>query len=287
MTDQRTGGTKPAQEQSHQPGDERRMHPRPRYEPRFPGSGRLEGKVALVTGGDSGIGRAVSALFAREGARIAIVYLEETEDARRTQDIVEAEGSECFPIEGDVGDKAFCRHAVAQVVERFGRLDILVNNAAEQHEADDLRDIARDQLERTFRTNVFGYFFMTQAALDHLKPGAAIVNTASITAYRGSDHLMDYASTRGAVVSFTRSLAKALVDRGIRVNGVAPGPIWTPLIPASFAAGDVAEFGADTPMKRPGEPNEVAPCHLFLACEDSSYMTGQVLHPNGGGLMTS
>lgn len=285
MADQ--AGTKPAQHQDHQPGDEHDMHPRPRYEPRFPGSGRLAGKVALITGGDSGIGRAVSALFAREGAKVAIVYLEETQDARATQDIVEAEGSECFPIEGDVGDPAFCAHAVNQVVERFGRLDVLVNNAAEQHPRDDLRDIPPEQIERTFRTNVYGYFFMAQAALDHLKPGAAIVNTASVTAYRGSDHLMDYAATRGAVVSFTRSLAKSLVERKVRVNGVAPGPIWTPLIPASFDAKEVAEFGGDTPMGRPGEPNEVAPCHLFLACEDSSYMTGQVLHPNGGGLMTS
>ena len=285
MTDDHGG--KPAQEQDHQPGDEREMHPKPRYEPRCPGAGRLEGKVALITGGDSGIGRAVAALFAREGARIAIVYLEETEDARATQDIVEAEGSECFTIEGDVGDPAFCRHATEQVVQRFGRLDVLVNNAAEQHEQDDVRDISPAQIDRTFRTNVYGYFFMTQAALEHMRDGAAIVNTASITAYRGSDHLMDYASTRGAVVAFTRSLAKSLVERRIRVNGVAPGPIWTPLIPASFDADKVAKFGTNTPMGRPGEPNEVAPCHLFLACEDSSYMTGQVLHPNGGDLMVS
>jgi NAD(P)-dependent dehydrogenase (short-subunit alcohol dehydrogenase family) len=280
-------GTKPAQEQQHQPGGERKMHPRPRYQPRFPGSGRLAGKVALITGGDSGIGRAISALFAREGAKIVIVYLEETGDARETREIVEAEGGECLAIAGDVGDPAFCKRAVTQVVDRFGRLDVLVNNAAEQHEREDVRDIPPEQIERTFRTNVFGYFFMTQAALGHLKAGAAIVNTASITAYRGSDHLMDYAATRGAVVSFTRSLASSLVERKIRVNGVAPGPIWTPLIPASFDAEHVAKFGGDTPMKRPGEPNEVAPCHLFLACEDSSYMTGQVLHPNGGGLMTS
>ncbi|MBI1180072.1 MAG: glucose 1-dehydrogenase [Alphaproteobacteria bacterium] len=280
-------GPKPSQEQAHQPGSEREMHPKPNYGPRFPGSGRLRGKVALITGGDSGIGRAVTTLFAREGARVAIVYLEETEDARDTARAVDFEGSECFPIEGDVGDPAFCRHAVGQVVERFGRLDILVNNAAEQHVQDDLRDISEDQLERTFRTNVFGYFHMTQAALDHLKEGAAIVNTASITAYRGSSHLMDYAATRGAVVALTRSLASSLANRKIRVNAVAPGPIWTPLIPASFDADHVAEFGAETPMGRPGEPNEVAPCHLFLACDDSSYMTGQALHPNGGGLMAS
>jgi NAD(P)-dependent dehydrogenase (short-subunit alcohol dehydrogenase family) len=287
MTDDTSSGAKPEQHQDHQPGSERDMHPKPRYEPRFPGSGRLEGKVALITGGDSGIGRAIATLFAREGAEVAIIYLEEKQDAWDTANAVDFEGKEAFPIEGDVGDPAFCRHAVQEVVDRFGKLDILVNNAAEQHVQDDLTDIPPEQLERTFRTNVFGYFYMTQAALEHLPDGSAIVNTASITAYRGSSHLMDYASTRGAVVALTRSLAKSLADRRIRVNAVAPGPIWTPLIPASFDADHVGEFGTDTPLGRPGEPNEVAPCHLFLACDDASYMTGQVMHPNGGGLMVS
>jgi NAD(P)-dependent dehydrogenase (short-subunit alcohol dehydrogenase family) len=250
--------------------------------PRFPGSGRLEGKVALVTGGDSGIGRAVAILFAREGAKIAVVYLEEITDAKETQDLVEAEGSSAFCIEGDIGNAGFCRHAVEMTINRFGRLDILVNNAAEQHPQPVPEDIAPEQLERTYRTNVFGYYYMTNAVLPHLKEGSCIVNTTSVTAYRGSPNLLDYSGTRGAIVTYTRSLALALVGRGIRVNGVAPGPIWTPLTPSSYDAEKVAKFGKDVPMQRPGEPNEIAPSHLFLACDDSSYMTGQILHPNGG-----
>jgi NAD(P)-dependent dehydrogenase (short-subunit alcohol dehydrogenase family) len=278
-------GGQPPQEQEHQPGRESEMVPKPEFEPRFPGSGRLEGKVALVTGGDSGIGRAVSVLFAREGADVAIVYLEEDKDAAKTKALVEEEGSACVLIKGDVGSSKFCSDAVKRTLDAFGTLDVLVNNAAEQHEDESIEEISEKQLDRTFRTNLYGYFFMTQAALPHLKDGSAIVNTASITAYRGHPTLVDYASTKGAVVAFTRSLSAQLADMGIRVNAVAPGPIWTPLIPASFDADSVAEFGKDVPLGRAGQPNEVAPCHLFLACEDSSYMTGQVLHPNGGEMV--
>jgi NAD(P)-dependent dehydrogenase (short-subunit alcohol dehydrogenase family) len=258
------------------------MSPQPDYEPRFPGSGRLKGKVALVTGGDSGIGRAVAVLFAREGADVAIVYLDEGEDAKATKSAVEKEGRRCLAIAGDVGGEDFCRQAVERTVRELGRLDVLVNNAAEQHPKGSIEEISEEQLERTFRTNIFGYFHMTKAAVPHLKSGAAIVNTTSVTAYRGSPQLLDYSSTKGAILAFTRSLAEALAEKGIRVNGVAPGPIWTPLIPSTFPEDKVKSFGANVPMKRPGQPNEVASCHLFLACEDSSYMTGQVLHPNGG-----
>jgi NAD(P)-dependent dehydrogenase (short-subunit alcohol dehydrogenase family) len=274
--------TMPPQQQERQPGREGEMSPQPDYEPRFPGSGRLKGKVALVTGGDSGIGRAVAVLFAREGADVAIVYLDEGEDAQATKAAVEKEGRRCLAIAGDVGWEDFCRQAVERTVRELGRLDVLVNNAAEQHPKGSIEEISEEQLERTFRTNIFGYFHMTKAAVPHLKPGASIVNTTSVTAYRGSPQLLDYSSTKGAILAFTRSLAEALAEKGIRVNGVAPGPIWTPLIPSTFPEEKVKTFGANVPMKRPGQPNEVASCHLFLACEDSSYMTGQVLHPNGG-----
>ncbi len=262
--------------------DESGMDPPPRYEPRFAGSGRMRGKAALITGGDSGIGRAVAILFAREGAQVAIVYHSEDEDAQKTAGLVKAEGGEALLLRGDVGDPEFCRQAVEQTVQAFGRLDCLVNNAAEQHPKRKLEEISPEQVEQTFRTNIFGYIYMAQAALQHMQKGATIVNTASVTAYRGSPHLLDYSSTKGAIVAFTRSLAGNLAERGIRVNGVAPGPIWTPLIPSTFPPDQVKSFGKDTPLGRPGQPNEVAPCHLFLACDDSSYMTGQMLHPNGG-----
>jgi NAD(P)-dependent dehydrogenase (short-subunit alcohol dehydrogenase family) len=275
----------PPQHQDHQPGREWKMEPEPKYMPRYAGSGKLEGKVAVITGGDSGIGRATAVLFAREGAEIAILFLEESEDARKTQALVEEEGVTCMAIAGDAGDKGHCERAVSRVVERLGRIDVLVNNCAEQHEADAPEEISQEQLERTFRTNIFSYFYMTQAALPHMGEGSAIVNVTSVTAYRGSSHLIDYSATKGAIVAFTRSLAQALAGRRIRANGVAPGPIWTPLIPASFPAEAVSGFGKNALMDRPGQPNEVAPSLLFLACEDSSYMTGQVLHPNGGEIV--
>ncbi|MFN2432498.1 MAG: SDR family oxidoreductase [Gemmatimonadota bacterium] len=274
---------RPPQHQARRPGRESEMRPRPQTEdPGRQGSGKLAGKVALVTGGDSGIGKAVAIAFAREGADVAILYLEEHDDAEETRRQVEEEGRRCVTIAGDAGDEAFCRKAVKQTVRELGRLDVLVNNAAEQHPQERLEDITAEQLERTFRTNIFAYFFLTKAALEHLGEGATIVNTTSVTAYKGSPHLLDYSSTKGAIVAFTRSLSMALVERGIRVNAVAPGPIWTPLIPSTFPPDEVETFGSDVPMKRAGEPEEVAPSYVFLASDDASYMSGQVLHVNGG-----
>jgi NAD(P)-dependent dehydrogenase (short-subunit alcohol dehydrogenase family) len=265
------------------PGHESKLEPKPDWEPRYRGSDRLKGKVALVTGGDSGIGRAVAALFAREGADVAILYLCEHDDAAKTKDIVEKEGRRAITIAGDIGDKQFCEQAVQQTVDQLGRLDVLVNNAGEQHSDKDIRGITEDQLKRTFQTNIFGMFFMTQAALPHLKDGCSIINTTSVTMYKGSQLLLDYSATKGAITAFTRSLAKNLVEQGIRVNAVAPGPIWTPLNPFGGQPPEkVKDFGKNTPMGRPGQPNEVAPAFLFLACDDASYMTGQVLHPDGG-----
>jgi NAD(P)-dependent dehydrogenase (short-subunit alcohol dehydrogenase family) len=270
------------------PGHESQLEPKPDWQPRYQGSDRLKGKVALITGADSGIGRAVAALFAREGADVAILYLCEHDDAAKTKEIVEREGRRTITIAGDIGDKKFCLAAVQQTVDQLGRLDILVNNAGEQHSDKDIRDITEDQLKRTFQTNIFGMFFLTQAAAPHLKEGSAIINCTSETMYAGSKHLIDYSATKGAITAFTRSLALNLVEKGIRVNAVAPGPIWTPLNP--FGGQDpekIPEFGKSTPMGRPGQPNEVAPSFLFLACEDSSYMTAQVLHPDGGDTTSS
>lgn len=277
---------RPAQKQSRQPGRETKMVPRPQAERReYKGGDKLKGKVALITGGDSGIGRAVAILFAKEGAEVAITYLDEHKDAKETCWQVEQERRRCIALAGDIGEESVCQKMVADTLKEFGRLDILVNNAAEQHPQESIQRITCEQLERTFRTNIFSYFYFVKAALKHLKPGSTIINTTSVTAYRGSSHLLDYSATKGAIVAFTRSLSEALVEQGIRVNGVAPGPIWTPLIPATFPAEKVAEFGSDVPMKRAGEPAEVAPCYVFLASSDSSYMTGQVLHPNGGEII--
>jgi NAD(P)-dependent dehydrogenase (short-subunit alcohol dehydrogenase family) len=265
------------------PGHESHLEPKPDWEPRYPGSGRLKGKVAIVTGGDSGIGRAVAVLYAREGARVAIAYLEEHDDAKKTADLVAQEGSEAIVIAGDLGDPDHCKKVVQQTVDKWGRLDVLVNNAGEQHPDEDVREITDKQLQRTFQTNIFAMFYLVQAARDHLKQGAAIVNCTSVVMYKGSEQLLDYSATKGAITAFTRSLSENLVGEGIRVNAVAPGPIWTPLNPCGGATEEKLEhFGESTPMGRPGQPNEVAPAFLFLACEDSSYMSGQVLHPNGG-----
>jgi NAD(P)-dependent dehydrogenase (short-subunit alcohol dehydrogenase family) len=272
----------PPQRQTRQPGREYKMHPLPEYLPKSHGAGRLEGKVALITGGDSGIGRATAVAMAREGADIAIVYLEEHKDADETLELIESEGRDAIKIAGDVGEEAFCKKCIEQTVKEFGRLDILVNNAAEQHEIESLTELTEKQLEKTFRTNIFSFFFMAKHALKHMKKGASIINTASITAYQGHKTLLDYSATKGAIVTFTRSLSESLVEKGIRVNAVAPGPIWTPLIPASFKPKKVAKHGSSAPMERAGQPNEVAPCYVFLASDDASYMTGQVLHPNGG-----
>jgi NAD(P)-dependent dehydrogenase (short-subunit alcohol dehydrogenase family) len=259
------------------------MRPEPLCDdPEYRAAGKLEGKAALITGGDSGIGRAVAVCYAKEGADVAVFYLNEHEDAAETKRLVEQYGRRCLTIAGDIGDSGFCREAVDRAAQKLGGLDILVNNAAEQHPKESLEEISDEQLERTFRTNIFGYFHTTRAALKHLKEGGAIINTTSVTAYRGSDHLMDYASTKGAIVAFTRSLSQTLIKKGIRVNAVAPGPIWTPLIPATFPADHVKDFGANTAMGRAGQPAEIAPCYVFLASRDSSYIAGQVLHPNGG-----
>jgi NAD(P)-dependent dehydrogenase (short-subunit alcohol dehydrogenase family) len=276
----------PPQHQNQQPGIEAQMNPRPVFEhAQYKAAGKLKDKVALITGGDSGIGRAVAIAYAKEGADVILVYLNEHGDAEETHRQVEEEGRKCLHVAGDIGDENFCKQIIDQAVKKLGKLDILVNNAAEQHPQPSIENISTEQLERTFRTNLFSMFYLTKAALPHLKPGSAIINTASITAYHGHEQLVDYSSTKGAIVSFTRSLSLQLNARGIRVNGVAPGPIWTPLIPSTFTAEEVAVFGSDTPMKRAGQPMELAPSYVFLASEDSSYMAGQILHINGGTIV--
>lgn len=275
----------PEQSQS-QPGDEYKMHPEPEIiQKSYKGSEKLKGKIALITGGDSGIGRSVAVHFAKEGADIAVVYLEEDKDAKATQKMVEDEGRKCLLISGDIRNQNFCNEVVETCVSKYGKLNILINNAGMQFPKDSLEEISGDQLRKTFETNIFPDFYITKAALNHLEEGDVIINTASVTAYRGSPHLIDYSSTKGAIVSFTRSLAKNLAKKKIRVNGVAPGPIWTPLIPATFD--DVKDFGSDTPMGRAGQPSEVAPAYVFLASEDSSYITGQIIHVNGGDFISS
>lgn len=276
----------PPQHQSRQPGIESEMEPQPIYDdPDTKGCGRLEDKVALITGGDSGIGRAVAIAFAKEGADVFIVYLDEHEDAEETQRAVRQYGRECVLMAGDIGESTFCHECVKTCLEKFGKLDVLVNNAGEQYVRESLDDITPAALQRVFKTNIFSMFYFVQAAVPYMKHGGSIINTTSITAYKGNPQLLDYSSTKGAIVAFTRSLAMRLMDDGIRVNAVAPGPIWTPLIPASFSAEQVEHFGQNKPIERPGQPVEVAPSYVFLASRDSSYISGQVLHPNGGAIV--
>lgn len=272
----------PPQSQDSMPAHEHEMEPAPDYAPRHPGTGKLEGKVALITGGDSGIGRAIAVLFAREGAKVALAYMHETEDATTTRDLVETEGGEALLLPGDLGRKAQAEEVVARTLQAFGRLDIVINNAAQQWRDTDLAEFDEDMLRRTFDSNVMAYFFVTQAALPHLAEGASIINTSSVNAFRGNPSLVAYSTTRGASLAFSRSMARQLVDRGIRVNAVAPGPIWTPFIPGTKPADEISDFGRDVPMGRPGQPWEVATAYLFLASSDGSYYTGQTLHPNGG-----
>lgn len=278
----------PAQEQQHQPGEQQVMHPEPEIiKSTHLGSHKLKDKVVLISGGDSGIGRSVAVLFAREGADVAIIYLEEQQDAERTKQLVEQEGQHCLLLKEDISDPKSSEKCVAETLKVFGKINILINNAGVQYQQKDLGDISTEQLEKTFKTNIFSIFHLTKAVLPYLKEGDSIINTTSITSYHGHDELMDYASTKGAITTFTRSLSNNLMKqkKGIRVNGVAPGPIWTPLIPSSFDAETVAKFGQDTPMGRMGQPSEVAPAYLFLASDDASYITGQVIHVNGGEIV--
>ena len=275
--------TFPPQHQNHQPGVEDEMNPKPIHDSdQYKGSNKLKDKVAIITGGDSGIGKSVAIYFAKEGADVVVSYLNETKDAEDTKKQVESYGRRCLLLSGDIGDEKVCNTIVENTIKEFGQIDIVVNNAAEQHPQQSLLDITSEQLERTFRTNIFSYFYLTKAALPHLKKGSSIINTASITAYQGNEQLLDYSATKGAIVTFTRSLSKSLAKDGIRVNGVAPGPIWTPLIPSTFPADQVAEFGSTTPMGRAGQPYELAASYVFLASNDSSYVSGQMIHVNGG-----
>lgn len=280
--------SQPAEHLDTKPGNQSSMQQQPQtLNEAYKGSGKLQGKVAFITGGDSGIGRATAILFAREGANVVIAYLNEEADAEETIRLIRAEGKDGTAIKGDIGQEAFCRTAVQLTITKFGRLDVLVNNAGEQHPQADIQDITEKQLERTFRTNIFSMFFLTKAALPHMKPGATIINTASVTAFKGNPALLDYSATKGAIIGFTRSLSLSLAEHGIRVNAVAPGPIWTPLIPSTFPPEKVAQFGKDTPLKRAGQPEEVAPAYVYLASEDSSYVTGQTIHVNGGSIVNA
>lgn len=285
--------SQPAQQQARRPGTTPPMNPQPEViKPDYKPAGKLKGKVALITGGDSGIGRSVAVAYAAEGADVAIAYLNEHEDAKETKRLVEQQGRRCIALPGDIGSEDHCRNLVTQTVSELGQLNILVNNAAEQHPQPSIEEITEEQLERTFRTNIFSQFFLTKAALPHLKEhkengGGVIINTASVTAYRGSEQLLDYSSTKGAIVAFTRSLAQAVIKEGVRVNAVAPGPIWTPLIPSTFPPEKTEKFGSDVPAGRAGQPSEVAPCYVFLASTDSTYLSGQVLHPNGGEIVNA
>lgn len=277
----------PPQHQDRQPGIEKEMTPRPIYDNDQPGFGRLKDKVAIITGGDSGIGRSVAVLFAKEGADVVIVYLDEHQDAEETAAMVRKYGKEALLIPTDISVEVNCKNIVDQTIEKFGKLDFLVNNAAVQYKQDDIQDITAQQLEYTFKVNIFSYFYLARFATQHLKEGSVIINTTSVTAYKGNQMLMDYASTKGAIVSFTRSLSQSLVKKGIRVNAVAPGPVWTPLIPASFDDQKVSEFGKDIPMERPAQPVEIATCYVFLASNEAAFLTGQVLHPNGGSIVNA
>jgi NAD(P)-dependent dehydrogenase (short-subunit alcohol dehydrogenase family) len=276
----------PGEKQTRQPGREHKMDIKPEFiRKNYKGSDKLKGKVALITGGDSGIGRAVAVHFAREGADIAIIYLDEDKDAKDTMKLVEKEGRKCLIIKGDIGDEKFCRDSVKQTRKALGGLNILVNNAAEQHSVEDFDDVTSKQVIKTFETNIFSFFYLTHEALKKMKKGDTIINSTSVTAFRGSEHLIDYASTKGAILSFTRSLAKNLAEKGIRVNAVAPGPVWTPLIVSTFEEKKIKEFGQDVPLGRAGQPSEIAPAYVFLASDDGSYITGQTIHVNGGEIV--
>lgn len=280
--------TIPAQHQTHNPGLESKMTPEPEYIKKdYRPSGKLKNKVAIITGGDSGIGRAIAIAYAVEGANVVIQYLNEHIDAKKTKKLVEDAGRECLLICGDLREEKFCKSIITKTIGYFGKLDVVVNNAAEQFPQDDFLEIKTDELIDTFRVNIFPLFHIIKAAIPHLKKGSSIINTASVTAYRGSDHLIDYSATKGAIVALTRSLSKQLIKKGIYVNAVAPGPIWTPLIASTFSAKEVKKFGTNTPMGRAGQPSEVSPCYVFLASNDSSYMSGQVLHPNGGEIINT
>lgn len=277
----------PPQHQDRQPGIEKVMEPRPIYDTDDPGFGRLDGKVAIITGGDSGIGRAIAIKFAKEGADVAIVYLDEHQDAEETAKEVKKYGKEALLISTDISQEVNCKSVIQRTLEKFGHLHILVNNAAVQYEQKDIQDITAEQWEYTFKVNIFSYFYMSKYAVPYLKEGSSIINTTSVNAYRGNESLMDYSATKGAIVSFTRSLSQSLIKKGVRVNAVAPGPVWTPLIPASFNEEKVSKFGKDIPMERPAQPVEIAPCYVFLASQEGAFITGQVLHPNGGSIINT